>query len=329
MKSRILDTSNSVYIENIPRLEWAKNTDISFIRSSQLTLNTLGENYSYEYLMGISGAAFRFHFNTDWCPSAGDVTTGFDVSKVLFSSLGYKYELVRIDDNSFEDIKSLYQRIIKQINQGIPIIAINLKEWGVWGIITGYLKNKPGILCRTYSDESNDYSLAEHAPWLSFFIGEKHKPLEENELVWNSLKIAVQLAKTNKFEEYLSGFHAFDYWIEELRKYSIPDNKKIFDEDEVHVLLIDCLLDARKAAVGYLTSMNKKLKKGSLIINNYKREVKLLQIARNSIIPSVQSKPESWTQEIIEKQIDTLINVLVIEKENIKLIEEELKRKSA
>jgi hypothetical protein len=173
MKSGVVETIDKVFIDKIPRLKWGENTENSFIRSAQLTLNALGENYSYEFLMGISGAAFRLHFNPDWCPSSADSTTGFDVSRVLFKSLGYKSELNSIDDNNFEDIKSLYQKIITQINLGIPIPAINLKVCAEWGIITGHLKNKPGILCQTYFDKTDEYSLAEQAPWLSFFIKEK------------------------------------------------------------------------------------------------------------------------------------------------------------
>ena len=90
-------------------------------------LNAIGENYSYDFLMGISGAAFRLHFHPDWRPSSADATTGFDVSRVRFNSLGYQCELYKIDDNNFDDIKSLYRKIIEQINLGIPIIAINLK----------------------------------------------------------------------------------------------------------------------------------------------------------------------------------------------------------
>ncbi|MCK5135879.1 MAG: hypothetical protein KAR19_08855 [Bacteroidales bacterium] len=150
MKSQIIRKDQKVFIDNIPKLEWDKGTEISFVRSAQLVLNSLGENYSYNQLMGISGAAFRFHFHPDWCPSSGDVTTGFDVSRVLFKSLGYASELYAIDDNKFDDIRRLYQRIITQINNGIPIIAVNLKVCAEWGIITGYLENRPGILCRTY-----------------------------------------------------------------------------------------------------------------------------------------------------------------------------------
>ena len=153
MKPKTTESDDKIYIDNFPPLEWGKNTDNSFIRSAQLTLNSLGENYTYDFLMGISGAAFRLHFHPDFCPSSGDSTTGFDVSRVLFNSLGYKCELHSINDNSFDDIKDLYQKIIAQINHGIPVIAINLKVCPEWGIITGYLKNKPGLLCRTYFDD--------------------------------------------------------------------------------------------------------------------------------------------------------------------------------
>jgi hypothetical protein len=326
MKSRVIETKDKVFIENIPRLEWGRNTDNSFVRSVQLSLNALGENYTYEFLMGISGSAFRLHFNPDWCPSSADSTTGFDVSKILFKSLAYKCELHSIDDNKFNDIKSLYQKIITQINLGIPIIAINLKVCPEWGIITGYLKNKPGILCRTYFDKTDEYTLAERAPWLTFFIGEKGESLDKNTLFKNSLKIAVQLAKTNEFGDYKSGFSAFEKWIEELKKQSVSIKTKKFKEYEVNLTIFNYLTDARQAAVKYLASMNKdnKIKRGDLILDNYKKEVDILKDTQKNILPSFDSKPKNWTEEIINKQIDILTQVLSIEKETIELIEEEL-----
>jgi len=325
MKSEVVQTKDKVFIDKIPRLMWGENTDNSFIRSAQLALNALGENYSYEFLMGISGTAFRLHFHPDWCPSSADSTTGFDVSRVLFKSLGYKSELHSIDDNSFDDIKSLYKRIITQINLGIPIVAINLKVCPEWGIITGYLKNKPGIICRTYFDKTDEYSLAERAPWLSFFIGEKGIPMDNDELFENSLKIAIQLAKTDEFEEYKSGYSAFKKWIEELKKQTESIKTKMFKEYEVNLTIFNYLLDARKAAVGYLTSMNNKMKRGDLIIDNYKKEVELLKETQKNILPSFKADAKSWTADIINKQIDILKWVFSMEKETIDLFEEELK----
>jgi len=325
MKPGVVETEDKVFIDRIPQLKWGENSDNSFIRSAQLSLNALGEDYSYEFLMGISGAAFRLHFNPDWCPSSADSTTGFDVSKVLFKSLGYKSELHSIDDNNFDDIKSLYQKIIAQINLGIPIIAINLKVCPEWGIISGYLKDKPGILCRTYFDKTEEYSLAEHAPWLSFFIGEKEKAINDNELFINSLKIAVELAKTDKFEEYKSGYSAFKKWIEELKKQSEAIKTFVFKEYEINLTIFNSLLDSRKAAVSYLTLMNDKMKKGDLIIDNFKKEVELLTEIQKNVLPPFNAKGNSWTADIINKQIDILTSALSIEKETIKLIQQEVK----
>jgi len=325
MKSEVVETEDKVFIDKIPQLKWAEGTDNSFVRAAQLTLNALGEDYSYEYLMGISGAAFRLHFHPDWCPSSADSTTGFDVSRVLFKSLGYKSELNSIDDNNFDDIKSLYQKIIAQINLGIPIIATNLKVCPEWGIITGYLKNKPGILCRTYFDKTEEYSLAEHAPWLSFFVGEKGEAMNDDELFNNSLKIAVELAKTNKFDEYKSGYSAFKKWIEELKKQAEAIKTFVFKEYEINLTIFISLLDSRKAAVGYLTLMKDKMKKGDLIIDKYKKEVELLKEIQRNNLPSFKATANSWTAEIINKQIDILTQILRIEKKTIHLFEEELK----
>jgi hypothetical protein len=63
MKPGVVETKNKVFIDKIPRLTGGEYTDNSFIRSTQLSLNALGENYTYEFLMGMSGAAFRLHFN--------------------------------------------------------------------------------------------------------------------------------------------------------------------------------------------------------------------------------------------------------------------------
>jgi len=164
MQSKVSHSEKRVLIEGVAPLQWGKGMDTSFIRSCQVALNAMGEHLSYDYLMGISGAAFRFHFHPEWCPSAADVTTGFSVAPVMFESLGYRYELHRIDDSSFLDIRDLYQRIITQVDSGMPVVAINLRVCPEWGVITGYLKGQPGILCRTCFDESDTYSLAEHAP---------------------------------------------------------------------------------------------------------------------------------------------------------------------
>jgi hypothetical protein len=313
---KISESGESVWIDGIPRLEWGKDTDNSFIRSAQLVLNSLGGDYSYDFLMGISGAAFRFHFHPGWCPSAADSTTGFDVSGVLFESLGYDAELLRIDDSSFDAIRAQYQRIVQQINAGLPIVAINLKRIPVWGIITGYLKNRPGILCRTYFDESDAYSLAEHAPWLFFFIRKGKGERERETLFRNSLEIAVRIAETGEFGQYLSGFRAFEAWIGELKKES--------NKHEVNLTLFEYLADARQAAYRYLVSNEDLLSGGNSLTTVYEKEAELLRHGYRNLLPSFGSGAEAWSAEILDQQFDLLSQVLNCERDAIGLMKKEL-----
>lgn len=195
------------------------------------------------------------------------------------------------------------------------------------GIITGYLKNRPGIICKTYFDENDNYSLAEHAPWLSFFIGEKDASLDRKEMFRASLSIAFQPAKTDTFEKYYSGFSAFEKWIEELERHSILLKAHDFQEHEVNLTMVISLLDSRRAASDYLIMMNKShpMNKGALIIDNYKKEVALLDTLFRNVLPAYDSGQKEWTADILKKQMDTLSQILEIEQESIGFIEEELK----
>jgi len=327
MKSKVIETDGKVFLDNIPPMKFGENMDNTFVRSAQLALNVMGENYSYDLLMGISGAAFRLHFLPGWCPSSADATVGFDVSRVLFKSLGYHCEFVKIDDNSFKDIRSLYKKIKGQINLGRPIVAINMKGQMEWGIVTGYLKNKPGILCRTYFDTSESYTEAKRAPWLNFFIGEKNKTLKTDELFFNSLKTAVKLAKTKSFEEYLSGFAAFEKWNEELNSLLSPLNrKKLAEKMEFNFVIFNILLDARRSAVNYLRTIqaDERIQNGDKIIDNYQKVAFLLKESSDNLFQISGSDPGKQIEEIIKNQIGVLTQILEIERKAIDLIEHNL-----
>jgi hypothetical protein len=51
-----------------------------------------------DYLMGVSGAAFRLHIHTPgWCPSAPDATCGLNHCVPAMKALGYKIEGIHSD----------------------------------------------------------------------------------------------------------------------------------------------------------------------------------------------------------------------------------------
>jgi len=110
-----------------------------------------------------------------------------------------------------------------------------------------------------------------------------------------------------------------------LKKHAVSIRTKIFTEHEVNLTIFNTLSDSRRAALGYLASMSHKMKKANLIMGNYKKEVDLLEETQKNILPSFNSEPKSWTEDILNKQMDILIQVLSIEKDTIDLFEEELR----
>ena len=329
MGAEITETKDKVFINNIPLMKYGEYMDNTFVRSMQLSLNALGEKYSYDFLMGISGAAFRLHFDPKWCPSSVDATVGFDVSREIFISLGYKMQFVRINHNSFSDIKSLYKKIKVQIDLGRPIVAINLMGNMDWGIVTGYLKNEPGILCRTFYDKTDEYSLAERAPWHNFFIGEKKNGLTADELFINSLKTAVKLANTRKFEEYYNGFAAYEIWIRRLKSAVTSfDLKDLAQIMEIHFIIQNALLDGRRSAINYLSTENivQKLQNNNQIVENYRKIVQLLESSNTNLGHHANLAPEKQMEAIIRDQAETLEKVYDLEKKTILLIKQAIDR---
>ena len=330
--SKVKETEKEVFIEGIPRMRFGEGMDCSFIRSVQLALGAIGEPHSYDFLMGISGACFRIHFHPDWCPSSGDVTAGFDVSRPLFRHLGYGAEMVAIDDNKFTDIRSFYGRIVAQIDRGIPVIAINLKVCPEWGIITGYLKERPGLLCRTFFDEADAYSRANRAPWLSLFLNGQQEPqVPRGESPERSLQQAIHLADTDQFGEYASGFSAYEYWIGELEDLDgISDRKRFGEIIGVNRMLLNLLCDARRSAYRFLggIGIRDQIPRGGEIADRYDALGTLLEEAIANRLPHAGEQPAKWSGadagiwsgKILERQIALLTEVMELEREAIGLI---------
>jgi RNA polymerase sigma-70 factor (ECF subfamily) len=83
-------------LENVPRLGWRQGRDNTFIGALTAAANAMGDDVSYDYVMGVSGAAFKVHLcQPEWCPSAGDAGPGFDCAATATAAAS----VVREDPN--------------------------------------------------------------------------------------------------------------------------------------------------------------------------------------------------------------------------------------
>ena len=252
----------SKVLEGVEKLQWGKGQENTFIGALTAAMRAIGEDVTYDYLMGVSGAAFRLHFHQPgWCPSSPDGTCGFNHAEPAMKALGYIVEGHWTREDKPEAVNKTREAIVQSINKGYPVVAIDLINTPDYGVIVGYSDGGKKFLCRTYFDKTEGYSQAEKWPWVVLVIKEKGKVPDRRESLLRSLEIAVELANTDRYPGhaektfYASGFGAYKTWAANLldeSRFEKLDEKELNRLTHTNGWCYLSLVDAREAAVRYL-----------------------------------------------------------------------------
>lgn len=327
-------------LENIPRLGWGKNIECTFFGSLDAALRFLGEPVDYSYLMGVSAAAFRLRFHQpEWCASSPDAALDGTYPEAVMKAIGYEGEFIVRMVPGEKAIDRMFQLIKEEIDSGRPMLAIGLTRFPDWGVIAGYDGKK--ILCRTYYDEGEEYSVAEEFPWIMFRMRKKEeKPPTMEENIINSIRLAVELAYTPFIDRYANGLTAYDVWIKDLENeemFTKMNQKELFIHWHINGWIYDSLYDARNAAVEYLKKAEKILKgKNKDIVKEAAGKFEKVRenIFKNWIYftmphwvkqgrtwtPKATIETDKWTPEMRRKGAEALKNIRALEEEAFKIL---------
>lgn len=262
-------TDSHCILPNIMKLQWNSHMDCTWAGALYAALNYMGEDITYEHLMGISGACYRIAFNDIWDWSSVDALIAYHYDRIAYKALGY--ELIWADRIDKSIRKEERDRMIKDLTLGKPLIAINLRIAPEWGVITGYLENGKRLLCRTYFDndifdahadqsdfakETGGYLETDFWPFRIAHFGEKlEKPSDKESLIL-SLKTKVDSMSAPQSRGYYQGFEAYTHWISSLGEnttWTDSNHKEgIFRRLAVNDYQLINLIDARRSAAIYL-----------------------------------------------------------------------------
>lgn len=249
-------------LPGIMPLEWGANNTMPCTWAGALyaALRFMGEAYTYEQIMGMSGACYRIVFCEVWDWSALDALVAFSYDMPLYDAIGYEpVWACRLEKD--ERIAERY-RIVADILLGKPVVAINLRVAPEWGVITGYSDNGKILYCRTYFDsdklnENKDYLETENWPFLITHFGEKREKPSAAAIVTASLRALVESFETPPRDGYFQGKQGYEKWIEGLRNDSIWSDQcpqhDIGRRFDVHLSTVYQLVDARNCAAVFLT----------------------------------------------------------------------------
>lgn len=247
-------------LEDIGLLTWERGfqgLESPWAGALQAALAYMGEPYSYDQIMGMSGACYRICFTDVWDYSCTDALVAYDYAAPLYSAIGYGFRMVERLEK--QERKAERQAIMDDIQKGRPVLAINLRVAPEWGVITGYTDNGNRFLCRTYFDsqvfdaleqedgsgqagdespadgaiqagnkeqtdrrmvyeENGGYLFSDFWPFLIAHFGEKGERKSFMDILKTSLSVLIDSFEAEENRGYHQGKDAYKAWIRGLSK---------------------------------------------------------------------------------------------------------------
>lgn len=338
---------SSVILPRIIKLEWENGMDCPWAGALYASLKYMGENYTYEQIMGLSGACYRSCFTDVWDWSCTDALVSYDYSTIFFDAIGY--EQIWADRLEKSERKAEREKIMRDLQNGKPVIAINLRIAPEWGVITGYLKNGNELLCRTYFDksvfespgynesaETGGYIVNDFWPFLIVHFGEKKEKPHPLKSLMRSLETLCESFNAPQNRGYYQGRKAYAAWIKGLSDEAAFSEasglENVKRRLEVNDSMLLCLIDARRCAGIYLNESISLLdgdKKPILeeIAGNYEAIYKMFYDFRSRAKLSSGSQIKyngmeaygAATPQLRREQIELLKKALELEEKNLML----------
>ena len=251
-------------LEGIENIEWQKGSNC-FSGAVVACMKFLREPVAYDFVAGVSGVAF--HAQWAWAEDNCDpmVTLGEALIRRTFRALGYEYAYVeRFAQTADAASETAWcERIIKNINAGLPVLAFGVVGPPECCVIAGYAEQGDVLLGRSYfyKDSQGYFRQAE---WYEkcfglIEIGQKIAAPLRAQIIRDTLEWAVELANTPDMNQRATGFAAYEVWAAALER------DEDFPADDMDTLTLRCmastndgfcyLADMRRAASRFLRSI--------------------------------------------------------------------------
>jgi hypothetical protein len=228
----------------------------------------VGEDYSYSYLLGMSGACFRLMWHTqqweggnvDIMVMAEDMLEPF---RRVFEAVGYAFEMLDIKTSNEDTFRT---RIIESIrDKGKPTLAAGVIGPPEICVVTGYDEGGEVLTgWNFFQDRTHEFPEADFEPngyfrkrdWFNnttalFLIGDKQDKPPLSELYLKALNWALNMTHTPVVHtafgsDFYSGLRAYEAWAEWMqRDADFPDDLKVLADRKMVLYDAMCMVAER------------------------------------------------------------------------------------
>lgn len=247
-----MDLASRKVLEGVERISWEGTSCLCLVGSTIASLRYLGEEITNDYVMGVSGGAFKIFWEMPWSPAnCSLLLIGEEPVRRSFVALGYDYSF--IPDYNPQDsahAKELFRKkIVDSIDSGHPVIAVGVVGPPECSVITGYDKGGDVLYGWSYFQE-NPTGYFSTEEWFEnchglILIGEKKPKPSRRQVLQDTLEWAVKLARVPEFKTWVirgayptrvrSGLAAYNAFAEAL------EHDEDFPADNLDVLTFRCI----------------------------------------------------------------------------------------
>ncbi len=331
MRAAVKREGDKAWIEGVKGWNFAQKGS-SVHAAMETVMRAVGEDVSYEHLLGTSGLAFRMQVHNEWCPSSPHPFCGYQCVKGSVNALPWTVKPYEVKPDDAEGVKNARRAIVASIDRGVPCAYGSEED----GVIYGYQKGGEEWLC-VHPFQGGKQVVETEWPWgIGVYTERKTEMPGRRALMVASLKQAVEMAHTKSVEEYDCGFHAWEQWIARLR-----DEEWIAQRSENEAGLMQgnswiycCLVEYRGAAAKYLRSVASDFDEGAAnhlrgAADLYQRMVEDVLLAGDcplDVAPMTENlkEGERWTRARRAEQARRLEAALQLERQAIAEIEQAL-----
>jgi len=219
------------YLEGVQPLDWGTGENCEFASALTRTLDCVGDDVPYHYVVGVTGVAFRFTMGPElWNPGfygfEGVSPDVHDLIRRAFSAVGYDYHWYPQGDRAAD-----LQRITDSIRRGVTVMLKGcVVDASDWVVITGY--EEPGDVLLGSSpygggDRFEGYDrIAEwHAPTRGYIIlGAKCERPAAATIYTEALRLAVDLVRAPQAADGYTGLRGYEVLASALREEEFHDD---------------------------------------------------------------------------------------------------------
>lgn len=325
MKTAVLRDGKRVWIDGVTG--WAPWERQSSVHAAQETvMRAVGEETSYESLLGVSGLAFRMQLSQEGlCPSSPHPACGFACVDRSIEALPWQVRSLRCGPADVDTIREARRAVVESIERGVPVQYGNEED----GVIVGYQNEGEEWICyHPLRGDGNSFVEAQW-PWgVVLFTARKETPADPRALATGALRQAVAMAEAGEAAQYFVGFRAWTEYMARLRALENADEESLVPVSLGNAWIYECLVRYRASAAGYLQVIAGEF--DSQAAEHLRRAAELYHKISAVVLSDPDTAPRAlapypwmlragarWDSETRRNQVDRLERSLVLEREAI------------